>query len=188
MAKKLSLTNRKSLRHKFGVLADTVDMPNLIEIQRESYEQFLTSKAKETKKSDIGIEDALKSIFPVKDYAGRMSLKYISYKLERPKYDVLECRQRGLSYAAALKVTFRLDIVNIDQETGSQIGQDAREEEARVSLASTKRFRPSKQKQLLTPSSRLLMFSITRRTVPKRSMRIWASSRRPRARSALSEW
>ncbi len=129
MAKKLSLTNRKSLRHKFGVLTETVEMPNLIEIQRESYEQFLTSKAKETKKSDIGIEDALKSIFPVKDYAGRMSLKYISYKLERPKYDVLECRQRGLTYAAALKVTFRLDIVNIDQETGSQIGQDAREEE-----------------------------------------------------------
>jgi DNA-directed RNA polymerase subunit beta len=129
MANKLSLNNRKSLRHKFGVLTDTVEMPNLIEIQRSSYQQFLNSQAFEGKEGEIGINDAIRSVFPVKDYAGRMSLKYISYKLERPKYDVLECRQRGLTYSAALKVIFRLDIVKIDQETGNQIGQDAREEE-----------------------------------------------------------
>ena len=58
-----------------------------------------------------------------------MSLKYISYKLDRPKYDVIECRQRGLSYSAALKVIFRLDIINIDEDTGDKIGQDARVEE-----------------------------------------------------------
>ena len=129
MANKLSLKNRKSLRHTFGVLTDTVEMPNLIDIQRSSYEQFLNSKTFEGKEGVIGINDAIKSVFPVKDYAGRMNLKYISYKLDRPKYDVLECRQRGLTYAASLKVVFRLDIVNIDQETGNQIGQDAREEE-----------------------------------------------------------
>ena len=131
MSNSLSLTNRRSLRHTFGVLSDTVNMPNLIAIQRSSYQQFLDSKVDvdTDKKNKIGIDEALKSIFPVKDYAGRMSLKYISYKLDRPKYDVIECRQRGLSYSAALKVIFRLDIINIDEETGDKIGQDAREEE-----------------------------------------------------------
>ena len=129
MSNSLSLTNRRSLRHTFGVLSDTVNMPNLIAIQRSSYQQFLDSKTEIDNKNDVGIDDALKSIFPVKDYAGRMSLKYISYKLDRPKYDVIECRQRGLSYSAALKVVFRLDIINIDEDTGDKIGQDAREEE-----------------------------------------------------------
>ena len=129
MANKLSLTNRKPLRHKFGTLKDIAEMPNLIEIQQFSYQQFLDSKFDENSSSDIGINDALKSIFPIKDYSGRMNLKYISYRLERPKYDVIECRQRGLTYAAALKVVFRLDIVKIDQETGNELGQDAREEE-----------------------------------------------------------
>ena len=129
MADKLSLRNRKPLRHKFGVLNDIADMPNLIEIQRSSYQQLLTSKTEENKDSHIGIHDALTSVFPVKDYAGRMTLKYVSYKLDRPKYDVIECRQRGLTYAAALKVIFRLDIVKVDEETNQEIGKDAREEE-----------------------------------------------------------
>ena len=129
MANKLSLSNRKPLRHQFGVLHDIADMPNLIEIQKSSYQQLLTSKTDENLDSHIGIHDALSSVFPVKDYAGRMTLKYISYKLDRPKYDVIECRQRGLTYAAALKVTFRLDIVKIDEETNQEIGKDAREEE-----------------------------------------------------------
>ena len=129
MSNSLSLSNRRSLRHTFGVLSETVNMPNLIAIQRSSYQQFLDSKIDTNKKNDIGIDEALKSIFPVKDYAGRMSLKYISYKLDRPKYDVIECRQRGLTYSAALKVVFRLDIINIDEDTGDKIGQDAREEE-----------------------------------------------------------
>ena len=129
MSSSLSLTNRRSLRHTFGVLSDTVDMPNLIAIQRSSYQEFLDSQSETSQKNEIGINEALKSIFPVKDYAGRMSLKYISYKLDRPKYDVIECRQRGLTYSAALKVIFRLDIINIDEDTGDKIGQDAREEE-----------------------------------------------------------
>ena len=129
MSNSLSLTNRRSLRHTFGVLSDTVDMPNLIAIQRSSYQEFLDSQSETNQKNEIGINEALKSIFPVKDYAGRMSLKYISYKLDRPKYDVIECRQRGLTYSAALKVIFRLDIIQIDEDTGDKIGQDAREEE-----------------------------------------------------------
>ena len=79
MANTLSLKDRKSLRHTFGVLTDTVEMPNLIDIQRSSYEQFLNSKTFEGKEGTIGINDAIKSVFPVKDYAGRMNLKYISY-------------------------------------------------------------------------------------------------------------
>ena len=129
MADKLSLSNRKPLRHQFGVLQDITEMPNLIEIQKSSYRQLLTSKTEENFESHIGIHDALASVFPVKDYAGRMTLKYISYKLDRPKYDVIECRQRGLTYAAALKVIFRLDIVKLDEETNQEIGKDAREEE-----------------------------------------------------------
>ena len=129
MSNSLSLSNRRSLRHTFGVLSETVNMPNLIAIQRSSYQQFLDSQSDKSIKNELGIDEALKSIFPVKDYAGRMSLKYISYKLDRPKYDVIECRQRGLTYSAALKVVFRLDIINIDEDTGDKIGQDAREEE-----------------------------------------------------------
>ena len=129
MANKLSLKDRKPLRHQFGVLQDIADMPNLIEIQKSSYQQLLTSKTEENEESHIGIHDALSSVFPIKDYQGRMTLKYISYKLERPKYDVIECRQRGLTYAAALKVVFRLDIIKIDEETNQEIGKDAREEE-----------------------------------------------------------
>ncbi len=129
MANKLSLKNRKPLRHQFGVLQDIADMPNLIEIQKSSYQQLLTSKTLENQESHIGIHDALASVFPIKDYQGRMTLKYISYKLDRPKYDVIECRQRGLTYAAALKVIFRLDIIKIDEETNQEIGKDAREEE-----------------------------------------------------------
>ena len=104
MANKLSLKDRKPLRHQFGVLQDIADMPNLIEIQKSSYRQLLTSKTEDNQESHIGIHDALSSVFPIKDYQGRMTLKYISYKLDRPKYDVIECRQRGLTYAAALKV------------------------------------------------------------------------------------
>ncbi len=129
MANKLSLKDRKPLRHQFGVLQDIADMPNLIEIQKSSYQQLLTSKTEENHESHIGIHDALSSVFPIKDYQGRMTLKYISYKLDRPKYDVIECRQRGLTYAAALKVVFRLDIIKIDEETKQEIGKDAREEE-----------------------------------------------------------
>ena len=129
MANILSLKNRKPLRHQFGVLQDIADMPNLIEIQKSSYQQLLTSKTIENQESHIGIHDALASVFPIKDYQGRMTLKYISYKLDRPKYDVIECRQRGLTYAAALKVIFRLDIIKIDEETNQEIGKDAREEE-----------------------------------------------------------
>ncbi|MEC8099878.1 MAG: DNA-directed RNA polymerase subunit beta [Pseudomonadota bacterium] len=129
MAKKLSLKDRKPLRHQFGVLHDIAHMPNLIEIQKSSYKQLLTSKTEDNLESHIGIHDALASVFPIKDYAGRMTLKYISYKLDRPKYDVIECRQRGLTYAAALKVIFRLDIIKFDEETNQEIGKDAREEE-----------------------------------------------------------
>ena len=80
MANKLSLKDRKSLRHQFGVLKDIAEMPNLIDIQKSSYQQLLTSKTQENLESHIGIHDALSSVFPVKDYAGRMTLKYISYK------------------------------------------------------------------------------------------------------------
>ena len=129
MANKLSLQKRKALRHKFGVLQEIADMPNLIEIQKSSYKEFLDSASNNDITHEIGIHDSLNSVFPIKDYAGRMNLRYISYRLERPKYDVIECRQRGLTYSAALKVTFRLDIVKVDEETGDEIGKDAREEE-----------------------------------------------------------
>ena len=129
MPKNLNFSSRKPLRHKFGVLSESVEMPNLIEIQRFSYEQFLQKNIKHEDRKDIGIQNALNNLFPVKDFAGRMTLKFISYEFDRPKYDVVECRQRGLTYAAPLKVVFRLDIVDIDEETGAQTNRDAREEE-----------------------------------------------------------
>ena len=116
----LSLTGKKRIRNYFGNISEAIKMPNLIEIQKTSYEQFLDSGLSETGKDTKirkGLTQVFESIFPIKDFSEASELEFISYKLERPKYDVEECRQRGLNYAAPLRVKFRLIINDLDEET-----------------------------------------------------------------------
>src|SRR3546814_15020774 len=95
-------------------------MPNLIEVQRESYEQFLRSDPFVGYVS--GLEKTLRSVFPIRDFAGTAEMDFVQYELEEPKYDTEECRQRGITYAAPLRVTIRLIVFEVDQRSEESRG------------------------------------------------------------------
>jgi DNA-directed RNA polymerase subunit beta len=100
---------------------------NLIEVQRESYEQFLRSDKSTGYVS--GLEKTLRSVFPIRDFAGTAELDFVHYELEDPKYDTTECRQRGITYAAPMKVTLRLIVFEVDQETETRSVLDIKEQD-----------------------------------------------------------
>ena len=102
-------------------------MPNLIEVQRESYEQFLRSDPATGYVS--GLEKTLRSVFPIQDFAGTAHLDFDHYELEDPKYDTDECRQRGLTYAAPMRVTLRLTTFEIDPDTETKSVIDIKEQD-----------------------------------------------------------
>ena len=99
-------TAKRRIRKVFGNIHEVVQMPNLIEVQRESYEQFLRSDP--TTGYVSGLEKTLRSVFPIRDFAGTAELDFVHYELEPPKFDTDECRQRGITYAAPMRVTLRL--------------------------------------------------------------------------------
>ncbi len=98
------------IRRSFGKIESLVNLPNLIAFQRKSYEDFLQMNVSPEERSDTGLQAVFKSIFPITDYQGTCSLEFIKYHIEPPKYDVDECRQRGLNYEATVRVTIRLII------------------------------------------------------------------------------
>ena len=116
----INLLARKRFRKRFGSIPEILDIPNLIEVQKSSYEDFLQRFVEHNKRKDIGLQQVLKEIFPITDYAGKATLEFIKYNLESPKYDVDECKQRGFTYAAALKVTLRILRYEIDEENPDQ--------------------------------------------------------------------
>lgn len=124
-----SFTGRKRFRKGFGRINEVAPMPNLIELQKSSYDKFLQVGVPHNQREEIGLHDVLKSTFPIKDFSGKSQLEYYRYELEKPKYDVDECRQRGLSYAAPLKVTLRLVVWDIDEDTGSKSIRDIKEQD-----------------------------------------------------------
>ncbi len=124
-----SFTGRKRVRKYFGRLAPTVEMPNLIEVQKTSYEQFLQRDMDANQRSDSGLQEVFKSVFPIKDFSERGTLEFVSYNFEQPKYDVEECQQRGMTYAAPLKVTLRLVVWDIDEETQARSIRDVKEQD-----------------------------------------------------------
>ena len=124
-----SLSGRKRIRKSFERLSGVAPMPNLIELQKSSYESFLQRNISFDKREIKGLQAALKSFFPIKDFAERSQLEFFSYDFDLPKYDVEECRQRGTTYAAPLKVTFRLVVWDIDEDTGSRSIRDIKEQE-----------------------------------------------------------
>ncbi|MBP7136756.1 MAG: DNA-directed RNA polymerase subunit beta [Sphingomonadaceae bacterium] len=118
---------KKRIRKIFGDIHEVVRMPNLIEVQRESYEQFLRSDPSIGYVS--GLEKTLRSVFPVRDFAGTSELDFVHYELEDPKYDTTECRQRGITYAAPMKVTLRLIVFEVDAETETRSVLDIKEQD-----------------------------------------------------------
>jgi DNA-directed RNA polymerase subunit beta len=122
-----SFIGKKRIRKVFGHIAEVVQMPNLIEVQRESYEQFLRSDPSTGHVS--GLEKTLRSVFPIRDFAGTAELDFVHYELEDPKYDTEECRQRGMTYAAPMRVTLRLIVFEIDQDTEAKSVLDIKEQD-----------------------------------------------------------
>src|SRR6195952_1314448 len=123
----LTTAAKKRIRKVFGKTHEVVQMPNLIEVQRESYEQFLRSDPATGYVS--GLEKTLRSVFPIRDFAGTSELDFVHYELEDPKYDTTECRQRGITYAAPMKVTLRLIVFEVDAETETRSVLDIKEQD-----------------------------------------------------------
>ncbi len=128
-AQQSTLTNRRRVRRTFGKISEVAEMPNLIEVQRNSYEQFLQMYDPVDKRIDVGLQAVFNSVFPIKDFAGRSMLEFVSYTLEQPKYDVDECHQRGLTFASPLRLTLRLIVWDLDPDTGAKSIRDMKEQD-----------------------------------------------------------
>ena len=124
-----TLLNRRRIRRTFGKITEVAQMPNLIEVQRNSYEQFLQMYDPVEERIDVGLQAVFNSVFPIKDFAGRSMLEFVSYILEEPKYDVDECLQRGLTYASPLRLTLRLIVWDLDSDTGAKSIRDMKEQD-----------------------------------------------------------
>jgi len=124
-----SFAGRKRIRRSFGRIPQIVEMPNLIEVQKESYDQFLQVKNPEQGRDEQGLEAVFKSVFPIADFGNTALLEFVSYEFEAPKYDVDECQQRGMTFAAPLKVTLRLVVFDVDEETGARSIRGIKEQE-----------------------------------------------------------
>jgi DNA-directed RNA polymerase subunit beta len=124
----LSFTEKKNIRKSFGKLKESLSIPNLIEVQKNSYNE-LTDFTKNSDELSKGFDRVFKSIFPIEDLNDKATLEYISYRLEKPKFDVEECIARGLTYSSALKCTLRLVIYEIDQENNTKDILSAKEQE-----------------------------------------------------------
>ena len=124
-----SFTGRKKIRKSFGRIPEVAEMPNLIEVQRKSYDDFLQMEIPPAKRERKGLQEVLISAFPISDFSGRAVLDFLSYELEQPKYDVEECQQRGLTFAAPLKVTLRLTVFDVDETTAVKSIRDIKEQD-----------------------------------------------------------
>ena len=124
-----ALNSRRRIRSSFGSIDEVAPMPNLIDVQRSSYELFLQKDIDQILREDIGLQGVFKSVFPIKDFNDKAILEFISYTLENPKYDVEECQQRGLTYSSSLKVMLRLVVWEEDENTGAKSMRDAKEQE-----------------------------------------------------------
>ncbi len=123
-----SFTGRKRIRRSFGRIPEVAPMPNLIDVQRSSYEAFLQMNVKPDNRTNTGLQEVFKGVFPIDDFAGRGRLEFVYYELEEPKYDVEECIQRGMTFAAPLKVILRLIVWDVDEDTGARSIRDIKEQ------------------------------------------------------------
>ncbi len=121
--------NTKKIRKSFGKIPLVTSLPNLVEVQKRSYDNFLQLRTDPDKRENHGLHSIFKSVFPINDYAERATVDYVSYDLGVPKYDVEECTQRGMTYGAPLLVNFRLIIWDIDEIAGTKSVRDIKEQE-----------------------------------------------------------
>ncbi len=119
----------KRIRKYYGKIREVLDMPNLIEVQKRSYDLFLRSGDQDTHMDGEGINGVFQSVFPIKDFNETAVLEYVKYELEKPKYDVEECQQRDMTYSAPLKVTLRLIVFDVDEDTGARSVKDIKEQD-----------------------------------------------------------
>jgi DNA-directed RNA polymerase subunit beta len=124
-----TFTGRKRIRKKFGSLGEVAEMPNLIEVQKSSYDDFLMVKEPPGGRPDHGLQAVFKSVFPISDFAGNSTLEFVRYEFEPPKFDVDECQQRDMTFAAPLKVKLRLIVFDVNEETGSKSIKDVKEQD-----------------------------------------------------------
>ncbi|OZA00896.1 MAG: DNA-directed RNA polymerase subunit beta, partial [Rhizobiales bacterium 17-65-6] len=124
-----TFTGRKRIRKFFGKIKEVAEMPNLIEVQKASYDQFLQIEEPKGGRADDGLQAVFKSVFPISDFSGAAMLEFVRYEFEPPKYDVDECRQRGMTFAAPLKVTLRLIVFDVDPDTGAKSVKDIKEQD-----------------------------------------------------------
>ena len=123
------VANNLRFRRSFGRIKKIIDLPYLIEIQKNSYDLFLQKDVAPAQRQNIGLQEVFKSVFPIKDFNETASLEFVSYALGEPKYDVEECHQRGMTYAAPLKVTVQLVLWDVDTQTGSRSIKNVKEQE-----------------------------------------------------------
>lgn len=124
-----TFNGRRRVRKFFGAIKDVAEMPNLIEVQKASYDQFLLVDEPKGGRPDEGLQSVFKSVFPISDFQGKALLEFVRYEFEPPKYDVDECRQRGMTFAAPLKVTLRLIVFDVDEDTGAKSVKDIKEQD-----------------------------------------------------------
>ncbi|WP_226629800.1 DNA-directed RNA polymerase subunit beta [Alloyangia pacifica] len=124
-----SFLGQKRLRRYYGKIREVLEMPNLIEVQKSSYELFLKSGDQLQPTDGEGIMGVFQSVFPIKDFNETAVLEFVNYELEKPKYDVEECMQRDMTYSAPLKVTLRLIVFDIDEDTGAKSVKDIKEQD-----------------------------------------------------------
>ncbi len=125
-----TFNGRRRFRKQFGRIPEVAVMPNLIEVQKSSYDDFLMVKEPPGgRPDDHGLQAVFKSVFPISDFSGRATLEFVRYDFEPPKYDVDECMQRDMTYSAPLKVKLRLIVFDINEETGSRSIKDVKEQD-----------------------------------------------------------
>ncbi|WOI56493.1 DNA-directed RNA polymerase subunit beta [Palleronia sp. LCG004] len=124
-----SYLGQKRLRKYYGKIREVLEMPNLIEVQKSSYDLFLKSGDQLEPLDGEGIKGVFQSVFPIKDFNETAVLEFVKYELEKPKYDVEECQQRDMTYSAPLKVTLRLIVFDIDEDTGAKSVKDIKEQD-----------------------------------------------------------
>ncbi len=119
----------KRVRRYFGNITEIAEMPNLIEVQKTSYDHFLQRYISDADRVEEGLQAVFTSVFPISDFSETSTLEYVKYEFEEPKYDVEECQQRGMTYAAPLKVTLRLIVFEVDEDTGAKSVKDIKEQD-----------------------------------------------------------
>ena len=122
-------SGHKRIRKFYGKIREVAEMPNLIEVQKSSYDLFLQSGDQDVPQDGEGLKGVFQSVFPIKDFNETATLEFVKYELEPPKYDVDECMQRDMTYAAPLKVTLRLIVFEVDEETGARSVKDIKEQD-----------------------------------------------------------